>query len=74
MRIKKADLLLLIQESVRSALKEMGMSKPNTSVTLDVFEAGPIRVRGHYYPGRHGTMENPPEYLEFEVQSISLNG
>jgi len=74
MKIKKEQLLRLIQESVRSALKEMAMGKQNTSATLDFFESGPVTVHGIYYPPRRGTMYEPPEYPEFELHTISKDG
>jgi len=74
MRIRTADLLRLIQEGVRTAFQKKEIGKATTTVVLDGFEVGPIRVRGNYYPGRRGNRENPPEYPEFELRSIFLKG
>jgi hypothetical protein len=75
MRIKTTELLCLIQEGVMTAFKENKMGKTTTiTVELKGFEAGPILVRGNYYPGRRGSMETPPEYPEFELRSIFLKG
>ncbi len=39
-----------------------------------VFKGTTLEVEGHYYKGRFGIYEDPPEQPEFEIFKITVDG